>query len=326
MTHDKNQFAYDARHIVIADGEEILAYDGESEAPLWRHAGPEPIDFVALGEGLVLALGRQGSLHRFTRDGQARGTEALDGEARGLTAAAALTSKALHWLSPTGSLRGTAAVAGGQCLAAGGGFAAVGTDSGELWVFRDGADSPTSKAACGGAIHSVAWHPQRFWLVAVGTKVFRVDEAGAVSHFTSAGEHRPRFLCCSADGKHIGLALDDTTALVMEYPSKDTAGNATYGDRVITGLALGPSPWFGVGLDKGDGNKFNLETGATHRTDTHPGRPHNRWILMAGFGKPQPEQEKAPPAAMAPPASASRAPLYFVGAVVVAVVLFFILR
>jgi hypothetical protein len=309
-------FAYNAQLIAVADDDEVLVYHAESEAPLWRERIEERVAYVALSAERVLALGARGTLRFFDHEARPQGLEHLDGEARGLSARAALTISTLYWLSPRGAVGERAVVEKASCLGAGAGGVAVGTEAGGLWIFEDDKPTPTRKVDCGGAIHAVARHPQRFWLVATGSKVLRVGDDGAVAPFTSTGDHRPRFLCCSDDGKYIGMALDDTIALAMAYPSKDTAGNATYMDRIVTGLGFGPAPWFGVGLDKGDGNKFNLKTGATHRTDTHPGREHNSWLLMSAFGEPEPPAAPAPPAP-APREPSSRGMTYVIAAVMI---------
>jgi hypothetical protein len=81
------------------------------------------------------------------------------------------------------------------------------------------------------------------------------------------------------------MRLGDKTALVLQYPSRETDATISYFDRDITDVCFGPDPWLGIGMNLGDGNKINLETGATHRTDTHPGRDHHSWALSVSTGK-----------------------------------------
>ncbi len=87
--------------------------------------------------------------------------------------------------------------------------------------------------------------PGAEWLVTAGSALRAVDPQSAVRRVT-------------------GLAAN------LEYP-----------ERTITGLALGDGALW-VGLDRGDGNKYDLTTGGLLRTDPHPGRSLERWIVATG--------------------------------------------
>ena len=90
-------------------------------------------------------------------------------------------------------------------------------------------------------------------------------------------------MACAESG-HIAVRLGTTIALVLAWPSRETDATITYFDRAITDLCFGPDPWLGIGMDQGDGNKIDLETGATCRTDTHPGRDHHSWAVKVSAG------------------------------------------
>ena len=81
-------------------------------------------------------------------------------------------------------------------------------------------------------------------------------------------------LACSPGGHYIAMQLGASLILVLEYPSRETDSQVRYPDRTITGVRFGPHPWLGVGMDLGDGNKFNLDTGGTHRTTAVLPRHH----------------------------------------------------
>src|SRR5690606_25794088 len=98
---------------------------------------------------------------------------------------------------------------------------------------------------------------------------------------------------CLLDGDALALALGDALVVVLSWPARDTIAQLHYVDRAVTGLHFGPAPWLAIGLDGGDGNKFDLRTGDLHRTDTQPGREHRRWLVRVSV---------APPAAAPPPA------------------------
>jgi hypothetical protein len=123
----------------------------------------------------------------------------------------------------------------------------------------------------------VCWSALGFWLCAAGERVFRVEPAGGSS--SSLARTGSQQVACSADGGLIACQTALGEVKVLALPDCAVVGTVAYADRSVAGLAFGPDTWLGVGLDRGDGNKINLATGACHRTDTHPGRSHNSWAL-----------------------------------------------
>lgn len=82
-----------------------------------------------------------------------------------------------------------------------------------------------------------------------------------------------------ANGGRLAAQLSDRAVTLYAWPSLHIETQIEYVERVVRGLAFGPGNWLGVGLDHGDGNKIDVVTSATHRTDTHPGRTHRSWLL-----------------------------------------------
>jgi WD40 repeat protein len=171
-----------------------------------------------------------------------------------------------------------------QCVAwSTDGMLLVGSGDGTLTVFA-GEDAPMQSEQLDEPIGAVAWHPQGFWIVAAGITVYRLDPAG-LERITGGPADMPIGSIACAQSGHIAMRLGDKTALVLQYPSRETDATISYFDRDITDVCFGPDPWLGIGMNLGDGNKINLETGATHRTDTHPGRDHHSWALSVSTGK-----------------------------------------
>lgn len=306
-------FAYDlaGRSIAMADGLDLLIHDGQDESPRWRKVGEAAWTVVGLGAGQVIAADAEGRLCRYDEQ---TGTE-LQRIELGVPIGAGTTSDdGSAWLlaadqvialDPSGQKKSTPVTSPTAIAVAPSGARAVAEAGGRLLIFEGEAQQALE---LGGAIEAVAWHPRGFWLAAVADKLLRID---GTSHFvepyTRASGSTITALACNPDT--VALVLDEKTAVALSHPSKDTRGNATYFDRKITGLALGPAPWLGVGLDMGDGNKIDLATGAVCRTDTHPGRDHHRWMLQVSVGGPPREETRRGPLPTAPAGAGAGAAL-----------------
>lgn len=291
--------------IVLADEAELLVHDGPSEGPRWRRTLGAPI--VALGStpGAVIALLRDGRALWFDQERDRErasaeaGEEALAGVVTPEGHVLAATRSGAVLLTPKGRGRvlpwpGACAVAaapdGRVCVADGAGAVAEFDAAGEL----------RHQVELGGPAVAAAWNPRGFWVLATARKLMRL-EGGSLHHVTNAPEDMPvRGVACAADGA-IGIVLGKSLALVMSWPARDTIGQLMYIEREVKGLSFGPSPWLAVALDGGDGNKLDLQSGDLHRTDTHPGRPHRRWMVKVSVHPP----EVAAPAPAASPAPAA---------------------
>lgn len=283
-------FDYDSggRSIVLAEDKELLVHDGDSEAPLWRKTLEGRLVGVAsTGPGIV-AVDDHGTLSIFAPDSGALLGRVETGQgARGMAAMAdglcAVIGRAGVRLADDEGVHRRLDAPNPSCVAwSPDGMLLVGSRGGELTVFADG-DEPLQQEQLDEPIGAVAWHPGGFWAVAAGTGVWRLDPAG-LERITSGPDDMPIGSLACAETGHIAVRLGDTIALVLAWPSRETDATITYFDRSITDLCFGPHPWLGIGMDQGDGNKIHLETGATHRTDTHPGRDHHSWALKVSAG------------------------------------------
>jgi len=320
-------FDYDeeGHSIVIADGTELLVYDGQTEAPRWRTDVGARLVGVASNAISVLSLDVTGELKVWSHE---TATEvrsfALGVPATGLVSEFEGRAGALHAGGVVAVNAGEPRahdVEGASAAAFGGEELVIGTEAGALHVFgEDGAF--VGRAEVPGPVHSITWCAGGFFFVANGRSVHRLDGL-EVAQVTNAPEDEVvRTVACSASGDRLALHLSSHMVVVLDYPSRETVGHAHYADREVVGVAFGPAQWLGVGLDLGDGNKFDLATGATHRTDTHPGRTHNRWILMNGFGPPEPARAPAPapmPGGTELPPQDSSGMFWLIGAVLVLV-------
>ncbi len=128
-----------------------------------------------------------------------------------------------------------------------------------------------------GPVADLVPHPSGTWLAAGANGVFAVTAKGtSCLEKLPSGALRARF-----DGAGARLAVQRTERAIVVYawPALSVVARIEYTERPVRGLSFGPESWLGVGLDHGDGNKIDVVTSATHRTDTAPGRTHRSWTL-----------------------------------------------
>lgn len=131
--------------------------------------------------------------------------------------------------------------------------------------------------------------PQR-WLATAGDSVFDLRTAtdGVRSYVPAPSATRLTGLSGMTLGAIVadaqvgvfGLQLAPQRAVFLDLQTLDTRLSATYADRAVTGLGIVGEHGLCIGLDLGDANRFH--GGQTCRTEPHPGRPRNRWVLSVG--------------------------------------------
>ena len=128
-----------------------------------------------------------------------------------------------------------------------------------------------------GAVADLAQHPNGEWLSAGAYGVFAITEKGAQrQEKIAAGALRARF---DATGARLAVQRAERAIAVYAWPALSVVARVEYTDRPVRGISFGPGDWLGVALDHGDGNKIDVVTSETHRTDTAPGRTHRSWTL-----------------------------------------------
>ncbi len=288
-------FAYtpDGNTIVLADGNEILVHEGKDESPRFRHTLDAQIFAVFARPDALIALDENGVLTFFDpakdeiiKTLESGGLPNAFAAHEGGRIAVGLAS-AIIIFEGDGSKR-ELGVEDSSALAFSGDaeLLAAGTKDGSVQVLPAQSGESKGSVNLGEAVRSIAWNAGGFWIAAAGERVFRIEQDGDKhDQLTRAGGMSPDCIACSADGSLFGLRLDSATVVVLAYPSKNTAATIQYIDRKAYGIAFGPVPYFGIGMDKGDGNKINLSTKGVHRTDTHPGREHHSWMLSVSIEK-----------------------------------------
>jgi hypothetical protein len=322
--------AYESAGSVFAltENAELLLHDGASDAPLWRFTLDSKIVGVGLDTQDVVAVTDTGNVSWFAAKtkGDAKRTAKLGTHVQAACIdvandrIVALTANGI--VRHAGGTTQTIAENAATCIALAPDGATLFATANEVVVL--GVDG-TRKATATAGVRAAAWHPgAKGWLLGVEAAVLKWDGNNQVTHVTNlpAGS-KLDFLAASTWAIAIGWNRNMVAAL--DWPSRDTLGTLRYLERKVEGIAFGPWPWLGVGLDLGDGNKLNLESIALHRSDTHPGREHHRWMVSVG-GKSDDDKPRAAPPRPAPVPPPARtgfpvAGLAIAAAIVIAVVI-----
>lgn len=303
----------DGRVLVCTEDNELIVHDGGDESPLWLHRFDAAVVGAAARGDEVIAVSADGTLAAFeASSGTVRRNPTFDVEPRGLavgrsTQEVAVLAAEQVLLVQQGATRslevgrptGAAFSRDGQVLA-------VGDADGLIWLLRLPGGELIRRLRCEAPVEDISVGPGGCWLAAVEDRVLLVEpDASDGRRMTGLKDSTIRGVAMRADERLLALRVDETLAVVLAYPSLDTAASIQYADKQVTAVAFGPHPWFGVGLSEGDGNKINLLTKAVHRTDTHPERQHHSWMLFTGV---EPEITQSAMAAPAPAAGPSPQP------------------
>ncbi|APR84836.1 Hypothetical protein A7982_10185 [Minicystis rosea] len=310
-----NLCAYDAagRVLVIADGRQVLVHGGADEAPLWKcDLAADPVGFAAAGD-LVVTLDDAGKLSFWNMmSGELLGAIDVPGPPRALVSArnrplfAAVGSDGITLVernTPSRALPLTDATA--AALTDDGARVAIGDAAGTVHILSASGEAVgTSKLD--GAVTSLCFSAKGFWIATSGDRVLRVPfDGGEPEHITRAGDMAPDCASASTDGSLFAVRLSPTLVMALAYPSRETAVQLRYFDRQAAGVAFGKGHRLGVALAGGDGNFVDIPNEALLRTDTFPGRTHNRWmvgtVIKSQGGAP--EAPRPAPAPIAPTAT-----------------------
>ena len=259
----------------------------------WREAAPTHVAIVVDAEGSLHAV----DLHL----GKKLGSVGPFGKPRAVAScvttgalAMAVEEKVLLWRS--GHVVETAVPrVSALAFSADGKTLAVGTDAGDVIMLSLYAAAPAAapddvqpaapadtlvrsfEAHGVGAVADLVQHPGGEWLSAGAYGVFAITERGAQRlERIVAGARRARF---DATGGRLAIQRTERAIVVHAWPALSVIARIEYTDRPVRGMSFGPGDWLGVALDHGDGNKIDVVTSDTHRTDTAPGRTHRSWTL-----------------------------------------------
>lgn len=304
MTFHEMAYSQDEHVLVTLDGAELLAHDAQTEAPKWRLTFAHPLVAVIFAEASalpgcegpnpwrdhaagrrVVAVDAEGGIHAIDPAlGQETGTLGPFGKPVGVAAGAggifALATADRVFLWRGGERTEIPCRASAIAFSNDGATLAIGASDGGLRFLSVSASEPLRETFCAvvhGGISDLVQHPGGAWIVAGKSGVSVVDDRGAQRlDRVPAGVMRLRL---DANGGRLAAQLNDRTVAVYAWPSLEVELRIEYVERLVRGLSFGSGNWLGIALDHGDGNKIDVVTSATHRTDTHPGRTHRSWLL-----------------------------------------------
>lgn len=273
-----HDLAWAAGHIITFDGDTLLTYDAETEAPRWLSSLDADITALAASERLLVVA---------TADNMVRGCDpqtgnelwqhALDGVAFSVAAngtqwAVAFTDTVVRG---DGATVGKSYPASGVCVVAlRGDELAVGTAEGLSVVGSDGVGQTGLDNITG-----VAPAAKGGWYVTAGAKLFHLDAGLDVVGGAQMSDTIFSMPVVSPSGRYVAVRVDDDYVSVYTTNGLSQAGWIAYKERTIGAVVFGPKDWLGIAVGEGHANKIHLGGGQICRTDEHPGRARSSWML-----------------------------------------------
>jgi hypothetical protein len=273
----------DGSTLAAGDGPELLVWKGDG-TPAWKKFCPGILVDLAITVDQVVAVDADGRLLRYRRsDGEDLGEIPLSGTPLAMRVAANGTIAVL--LQDSLVLLG---VGGQQVLPAAGavtfGFGPNGTSlgigrkDGTFTAVEVQSGASWGTVALPGPVAGVDWSALGQWIVGVDRMVYRIRGDGtAIEAAITGADHPIQGLAVSQSGLVVAAQAGEHVELYELYR------NAPLGEfvlrRRIGAIGFGHGLHLGIGLDDGDGNVIDLSTGASWRTEPHPGRGRNTWRL-----------------------------------------------
>lgn len=276
--------AADGGTIAAGDGPELLVWRGDG-VPAWKQFTDGILVGLAVTDGEVVAIDADGRLTRWRRtDGDPLGT--IDTGCRPLDlkwiaggTVGVLTPDGVVVLVP-GQAPRVVSAPGATAFAFGPGGASVGigSGSGTFTAIELASGAPWGSLQLPAAVGGIAWSALGTWVIGADRMLYRVRGDGTAIEAAITGADNPiDGLVCSVDGLVCAAQTSDRVELYELHANKPIGEYLLR--RRIGGLSFGPGFTLGIGLDDGDGNVVELASGASLRTEPHPGRARNTWRL-----------------------------------------------
>ena len=278
-------FSYpaDGRLLVGADGQEIVAYNGYDESPLWLRKHREEVEWVFVADDGLVAVGATSAI-TMEDDGTIQQMIEFDPRHHNPIAASftpflaeccIATSDAVFVFDmwepdnvremAVEQIKNVAINDEGEVL--------VLSTGGTTRLFDD--ESQLIETVHGPHFGSASWAFGTWWLADAQTVYTWIPGESPDVAFATEVEIDEIFV--SEDGRLIAIRTIDHTVFVYTTDGESLC-EASYPGRIVGPICFDDEAVVGIGLDLADANKVFLRTGALHRTDTHPDRAHNSWV------------------------------------------------
>jgi hypothetical protein len=274
--------APDGLSFAAGDGPELLTWRSDGAAQ-WKVFTDGLLVGVAITPTEVVTVDDRCHVARFRRtDGELLSRTPIEGQPTDL---GQTVDGRLFAVTPAGPMVDTPIgwrllpAAGCTAAALGPGEAVgVGTESGRFSAIEARSGAPWGTVELGAPVAAVAWSALGCWLVAAGRSLVRVSGDGKVVQATIPGaDHEIESLTVTHNGVIVAARAGDRVEL-WELHRNRPIGEFLL-RRPLGDVAFGPGLLLAIGLDDGDGNWIELATGATFRTEPHPGRNRTTWRL-----------------------------------------------
>lgn len=278
--------AADGGTLAAGDGPELLVWRGDG-VPAWKQFTDGIIVGLAITADTVVTVDADGLVRRWRRsDGTDLGGVHVGGSALGLEVAQTGVIGVLGaegvWVVPPNATTASSVVpvpgATAFAFGPGGGSVGVGTDRGRFVAIELASGAAWGSTELPAAVRGVAWSALGTWLVGAERMLYRIKGDGsAVASAITGADTLIASVCCTANGIIAAARTEDRVELYELHANRPIGEYLLR--RRVAGLAFGPGLTLAIGLDDGDGNVVDLASGATLRTEPHPGRGRNTWRL-----------------------------------------------
>lgn len=273
------------RLLLVADGPELLVYDAMGR-PLFKQFLDGILADLTSLSSLLCTLDTEGTVrwlqsHDGSVQASVQGAPAV-GLCAGSGRLASYGPSGIQWLSAGAApTQGISEALTGAAFSHDGTRLGVALEAGHFWSLDPTTGGSWGQVALGGTPGAVVWSTRAWFVVVVGNLLHQVAADGSAILGTLALPGAADAVALSPDGVVVAARVGNTVVL-GELHSHQLAGQVTF-RRAVKAIDFAPDGRLVVGLDDGDANFLDLYTGASKRTEPHPGRGRNNWNYDAEF-------------------------------------------
>jgi hypothetical protein len=269
----------DGRHLLVADGPELLTYDVGGN-PTIKHFGEGILSGLASSPGTFILLDNVGGVQWLASDGRITGRSS-GAPSLGVEAAAgriaAWGPTGLAWLvhdtAPTPVINDSVSAA---ALSPDGVRLGVGLQAGFFWSMDPATGGCWGQCPLPDSPVAIAWSASGHWVVAAANRLCVVAADGTSIEREVGLPGNATGFSLSPEGIVAAVQIGENRVVFVELHTDQLAGEVIF-RRPVKSIAFAPDARLLIGLEDGDATLLDLYTGASIRTEPHPGRGRNNW-------------------------------------------------